>query len=97
MALICTRKKIIARRIIRRDSKYLGDYKKDRSVHLFNHERVRSSRVVGWCHNLIHQGYIDTHLLEQHKCLVICNGAECKHLEKLNDTSPKGEGLKIDS
>jgi len=47
MALIFTKKKIIAKRIITRDSNYLGDYKKDRSVHLFNHERARSIRVVG--------------------------------------------------
>ncbi|MCL2158343.1 MAG: hypothetical protein FWH48_02930 [Oscillospiraceae bacterium] len=87
MAFIFTKKKVIAKRIITRDSNYLGDYKKDRSVHLFNHERVRSTRVVGWCHNVIHQGYIDAWLLEKHNCLnVLGKDTECEHFEKINNT-----------
>jgi len=86
MALIITKKKIIAKRIIQRGSNYLGDYKKDRSVHLFNHERVRSSRVIGWCHNVIHHGYIDSRLLEQHKCLnVSSRGTKCEYFEQINN------------
>jgi len=86
MALIFTGKKIIAKKIITRDSNYLGNYKKDRSVHLFNHDRVRSTRVVGWCHNAVHQGYIDAWLLEKHNCLNKAgDGAKCEHFEKLNN------------
>jgi len=85
MALIVTKKKIIAKRIIKRDSNYLGNHKKDRSVHLFNHERVRSSRVIGWCHNVIHQGYIDICLLERHKCLKSSNGSQCECFEKIDN------------
>jgi len=86
MALIFTKKKIITKRIITRDSNYLGDYKKDRSVHLFNHERARSTRVVGWCHNVIHQGYIDIRLLEEHNCLNVSgDGTKCEHFEKINN------------
>ena len=45
--------------------------------------QISRSRIVGWCHNRIHEGAINKSLLDEHDCL----GKECRFFEKHTKSS----------
>jgi len=49
-------------------------------VLLINYNKVNMKNVIGYCHNIIHTGYISKNILKEHKCIE----KQCLSFEKYN-------------